>query len=74
MINFSQQHREEALSILSDYSESKFVETRKMLAPILASYHALDPNKIEKRLLQKLFGAWKNKNKEAMVHYWTLRP
>ena len=72
MIKLSPDHLKDILSILDGYSESKFVEARKSLAPILETYYPFDSNKVEKRLLHKLFNSWKSKKNEAIVHYWTL--
>jgi type I restriction-modification system DNA methylase subunit len=72
MIKISEAHRNEINEILRGYNFSNYESVIKQLTPILKHYHPLDPAKVGKRLLSRLFGAWLNKDKEAIVHYWTL--
>jgi type I restriction enzyme M protein len=72
MIKISETHRDAIREVLKGYDPSKYDSTVKSLTPIFKHYHTLEPAKVGKRLLDRLFRAWLNKDKEAIVHYWTL--
>ena len=72
MIKVSDKHREEIKQILMGYTPTKYEVVLKSMTPIFQHYHTLEPQKLGKRLLDRLFRAWLNKDKEAIVHYWTL--
>jgi len=72
MIKISDAHQEYIGKFLLDYTMGDFEKTLKSLVSVLREYHQGDPNKIGKRLLNKLFSTWLNKPKEAMVHYWAI--
>lgn len=72
MIKISDTHKEYIVKELEANSDADFEKTLKSLTGILKEYYSGDPNKIGKRLLNKLFSTWFNKPNEAIVHYWTI--
>jgi type I restriction enzyme M protein len=72
MIKISDVHKEYVAKAVQNYTEADFEKTLKSLTKVLVDYYQGDPNKIGKRLLNKLFSTWLSKPKEAIVHYWTI--
>jgi type I restriction enzyme M protein len=72
MIRISDKHKQEIRKILENYSIDKYDSALSKMTPILMNYHPIDPNKLGKRLLNRLFESWLSKENEAIVHYWTL--
>ena len=70
MIKISATHRAEIRNLLTAYSDSKYESVFRAIAPILQTYHTLEPQRLGKRLLSRLFGSWSNKEEEAVVVYW----
>jgi len=70
MIRISAIHKAEIREQLNSYRESQYDTVLKVLAPILQNYHTLEPQRLGKRLLNRLFGGWLNKEEEAIVVYW----
>ncbi|MBF0344081.1 MAG: N-6 DNA methylase [Nitrospirae bacterium] len=72
MIKISSDHKEYLYNLLEEYTEADYEKTIKNSVDIFKEYYQCDPNRIGKRLLNKLFKTWKNKTNEAIVHYWTI--
>jgi len=72
MIKISDAHKDYIVQVLQNYKETEFEKTIKKITQILEEYYQADPNKIGKRLLNKLFSTWLSKPKEAIVHYWAV--
>jgi len=72
MIKISDVHKEYVAKAVQNYTEADFNKTLKSLSGVFKNYYQGDPNKIGKRLLNKLFSTWSSKTKEAIVHYWTI--
>lgn len=72
MIKISAVHKENLIKAVEKYNENDYEKTLKSVADILNEYFQIDPAKIGKRLLNKLFLTWSSKPKEAIVHYWTI--
>jgi len=72
MIKISDVHQELVAKALRNYRAVAFEKTLKSLTKMLVDYYQGDPNKIGKRLLNKLFSTWLSKPREAIVHYWTI--
>ena len=54
MIKISAAHKAEIRSLLTAYSEHKYESVFKAIAPILQTYHTLEPQRLGKRLLNRL--------------------
>ncbi len=72
MVKISEKHKSEIKKLLEEYDESAYDTKVVEMGKILKNYHPLSPTKIGKRLLNKLFSSWMQKENEAIVHYWVL--
>ena len=67
MVKITPEHSQMALHILKGYHRKNHDGVLKKMAPILRSYHTLEPAKLGKRLLKSLFSSWLSKPNEACL-------